>query len=228
MRKKGYQYFFVILVLFVGIHVIQIQIDYRKKLENLESALVLMPGQMAGSLVLGGFKGLAADLLWLQMESYWHSGQHYKILPLLEAIAWLQPSYILVWTIGGWHMAYNIYAEVKTEEEKRYWYDQGIKFLKKGLTYPFNANKYDIYFELGWTYYHKGKDYPNAVKYLEKATKYPHPDYVDDVLAHAYEKNGEIEKAIKQWEFVRDNYTAFFDIATRMINDLKTKGKATP
>ncbi|MCX7704958.1 MAG: hypothetical protein N2115_01705, partial [bacterium] len=106
MRKKGYRYFLIIIVLFVGIHLVQVQIDYRKKLENLESALVLMPGQMAGSLVLGGFKGLAADLLWLQMESYWHSGQHFKILPMLEAIAWLQPSYILVWTIGGWHMAY--------------------------------------------------------------------------------------------------------------------------
>jgi len=228
MRKKGYKYLIAVITLFVGIHLVQVQIDYRKKLEDLESNLLLMPGQIAGSLVLGGFRGLAADLLWLNIEDYWHKGQWYRMLPLFEAVAWLQPAYILVWSVGAWHMSYNIAAEVPTPQEKQYWYQQGIEFLKKGLSYPFNANKYDLYFELGWTYYNKGKDYPNAVKYLEKAIKYPHPEVIDDALAHAYEKNGQIDKAIKHWEFIRDNYPAFFDIANRMLYDLKTKGKATP
>ncbi|HOJ40723.1 MAG TPA: tetratricopeptide repeat protein, partial [bacterium] len=109
---------------------------------------------------------------------------------------------------------------------KIFWYRQGVQFLKKGITY--NPDKYDLYFELGWTYYHKGMDYPNAVKYLEKAIKHPHPDYVDDVLAHAYEKNGQIDRAIAQWEYLITRAPSFRSIAERMIHDLKTKGKATP
>lgn len=313
MKRRTWVYLFIALVLYVPLGFLQVSIDYSKKLEDLESGLLLMPGQMAGSLVMSGFKGLAADLLWLNVENYWHSGQHYKMLPLLEAVAWLQPTYTTVWAVGGWHMAYNIFAEVGRDEsnltkkleelkeklsppeksrlqpalnlvgktaavkeeqdrqgmaekiipemsarlgqadqtlsgfakektqasllavvaalvripmERLFWYKQGVQFLKKGVTY--NLNKYDLYFELGWTYYHKGKDYPNAVRYFEKATKHPHPDYVDDVLAHAYEKNGQISQAIKQWEYVRDNCKSFESIALRMIRDLKTKGKATP
>lgn len=306
--KRNWIKIFVALILFIPIGFLQVSIDYSKKLEDIESGILLMPGQIAGSLVLSGFKGLAADLLWLNIENYWHSGQHYKMLPLFEAIAWLQPNYIIVWAVGGWHMAYNIYAtvggrednltkkleEIKkdinpkeiqpilniTEEAKNlkesfrkegmpegkkqeiiskitkmetslqefqkekkferlieianefvnipkeqlFWYENGISFLKKGITY--NPNRYDLYFELGWTYYNKGKDYPNAVRYLEKAIKHPHPDYVDDVLAHAYEKNGQIDLAIKQWEKLLN--TSFKNIAERAIYELKTKGKFTP
>jgi tetratricopeptide (TPR) repeat protein len=123
-------------------------------------------------------------------------------------------------------MAYNIYAEVKDPNEKQFWYDQGIKFLKKGISY--NPDKYDLYFELGWTYYNKGKDYPNAVAMLEKAIKFPHPEYVNDVLAHAYEKNGQIDKAIKEWEYIRDNFVTFVPVAERMLFNLKTKGTTIP
>ena len=226
MRRRAWLYLLIGILLFFPLGYVQSLVDYRRKVENLEDSLVLMPGQMAGSLVLGGFKSLAADLLWLNMEEYWHTGQHYKVLPVLETVSWLQPNYILVWSIGGWHMAYNIYAEVKDPTEKQYWYDQGVKFLKKGIGY--NPDKYDLHFELGWTYYNKGKDYANAVKCFERATRFPHPEYVNDVLAHAYEKNGQIDKAIEEWTYVRDNYLSFMPIAERMLLNLKTRGTTTP
>ncbi|MCX7917253.1 MAG: hypothetical protein N2589_03910 [bacterium] len=308
--KRNWIKIFIAILLFIPIGFLQVSIDYTRKVEDLESDILLMPGQIAGSLILSGFKGLAADLLWLNIENYWHTGQHYKMLPLLEIIAYLQPTYIVVWAVGGWHMAYNIYANVRSrgnslieEIEKRlpkiedktkielldkvkndiknlieglmrdyvktedkiaeyinianknyqkieifkdkkeykeiydlfynlinvpvemlYWYTNGVSFLKKGITY--NKDRYDLYFELGWTYYHKGMDYPNAVKYLEKAVKFPHPEYVDDVLAHAYEKNGQIDLAIKQWEKLLG--TGFDYIAKRAIHSLKTTGKFTP
>ncbi|HOV21292.1 MAG TPA: tetratricopeptide repeat protein [bacterium] len=312
INSKNWVFLFTAILLYIPLGFLQVSIDYNKKLENLESGLLLMPGQVAGSLVLSGFKGLAADLLWLNIENYWHEGQHYKMLPLLESIAWLQPQYVTVWSVGGWHMSYNIFAQVKInkenlieeykekvknlpEKDKKdlhniikigeklnflienlglkegmeedritklltelgnyqyfldnykvneenkffidalkefigivdemlYWYNQGIEFLKKGVAY--NPEKYDLYFELGWTYYHKGKDYKNAVRYLEKAIKFPHPDYVDDVLAHAYEKNGQIDLAMKQWEKLLN--TGFKSIAERAIQELETKGKFTP
>lgn len=304
----------IAIFLYIPLGLLQVKINYRRTLENLESRMLLMPGQIAGSLVLSGFKGIAADLLWLNIEDYWHKGQHYKMLPLFEAVSWLQPEYVTVWAVGGWHMSYNIFADVaggseelykkfkdtyatldnnekkkmksvldivegawkikeeisayfgrwlnekempealaklsryqqelQTMEEKAHkelieiarklvevpieqilWYERGIKFLKKGVSY--NPEKYDIYFELGWTYYHKGQDYPNAVKYLEKAVKFPHPAYVDNVLAHAYELNGQVDKALEQWEkqLKEGNFNT---IAERAIRCIKEEGAFNP
>ncbi|MDD3725957.1 MAG: hypothetical protein PHI44_01995, partial [Candidatus Ratteibacteria bacterium] len=304
----------IAIFLYIPLGLLQVSINYRRTLENLESRMLLMPGQMAGNLVLSGFKGIAADLLWLNIEEYWHKGQHYKMLPLLDAVSWLQPEYVTVWAVGGWHMAYNIFSNVaagaddierqlekvkenlsdiekkrllpviniaeeakairegltgyytkgltekerpevlakldayekKLEEindennkeiveiakklieiprEQILWYERGINFLKKGASY--NFEKYDVFFELGWTYYHKGQDYPNAVKYLEKAAKFPHPAYVDNVLAHAYELNGQVDKALQQWEkqLASGNFTS---IAERAIRCIKEEGAFNP
>ncbi|MCM8820486.1 MAG: hypothetical protein NC932_00840, partial [Candidatus Omnitrophica bacterium] len=110
-------------------------------------------------------------------------------------------------------------------QEQILWYERGIKFLKKGVSY--NSEKYDVYFELGWTYYHKGQDYPNAVKYLEKAVKFPHPAYVDNVLAHAYELNGQVDKALEQWKKQLAS-GGFESIAERAIRCIKEEGAFNP
>jgi len=49
---------------------------------------------------------------------------------------------------------------------------------------------------------------------------------VDDFLAHAYEKNGQIDMAMKQWEKLLN--TDFKNIAEKAIKELKTKGKFSP
>ncbi|MBN1445801.1 MAG: hypothetical protein JW957_06815 [Candidatus Omnitrophica bacterium] len=313
-RKNNLIILLAALFLYIPLGLLQVKIDYRRTLEDLEGRLLLMPGQVAGNLVLSGFRGIAADLLWLNVEDFWHKGQHYKMLPLLDSVSWLQPQYITVWAIGGWHMTYNIFANVggKSSEietglkefrdaheelqnalkpvekiakevlelmegfdsytgqgmaekdipgiiarldgyeaaleelqknteiqpaveiagnlaaiakEKLFWYQKGTAFLKKGITY--NREKYDIYFELGWTYFHKAKDYPNAARYLEKAAKFPHPSYVDNVLAHAYELNGEVDKALAQWEKQMES-GGFNNVAERAVRLIKTEGAFNP
>jgi len=313
-RGKNWIVLSLALFLYIPLGLLQVKIDYNRKIEDLEGRLLLMPGQVAGNLVLGGFRGIAADLLWLNIEDFWHKGLHYKMLPLFDSVSWLQPKYITVWAVGGWHMSYNIFADIggKTEKlkkqmdegllnlsetEKRaaqpvlkiaeevnklkedfqdynsigmpeneipkitaridrydaeleelqkntgiqplveigqsmvsipreqlFWYNKGINFLKRGVAY--NPEKYDIYFELGWTYYHKGKDYKNASRYLEKAIKFPHPEYVDSVLAHAYELNGEADKALAQWEKQLDS--GFKTIAERAVRAIKKDGAFNP
>lgn len=128
MSRRNWVRFFAALLLYIPLYFTQVAIDCRKTYEDLQTRLLLMPGHAAGSLVLGGFRGLAADLLWLNMEEYWHTGQHHKVLPLLESISWLQPTYVTVWAVGGWHMAYNIFATLndvfdeawKTVRQKEY------------------------------------------------------------------------------------------------------------
>jgi tetratricopeptide (TPR) repeat protein len=228
MTKITYQNVSIaaIVLLFLLLAPIQDKIDLQRKQMGFEQRLLLMPGQITGSLVLGGFKGLAADLLWLQVEDLFHSGQSYKMLPLFRTVTFLQPKFITPWAIGGWHLAYNISVQAKSVKERESWIQAGLNFLKEGISY--NPDRYDLYFELGWTYFQKVKNYAEAVKYLEIACKFPRPDYVDDVLAHAYEKNGQINRAIETWEEIgkRGRDDNFSQLAPRMIHNLKTYGSA--
>ncbi|MBU2495305.1 MAG: hypothetical protein ABIK20_02060 [Candidatus Omnitrophota bacterium] len=224
MTKRTYRNASVaaLVLLFLLLSPLQDKIDLQRKQMGFEQRLLLMPGQIAGSLALGGFKGLAADLLWLQVEELFHSGQSHKMLPILRSVTFLQPKFITPWAVGGWHLSYNISVMAKDPNEKEAWIQAGVDFLKEGITY--NPERYDLYFELGWTFYHKVKNYAEAVKYLELACKFPGPDYLPNVLAHAYEKNGQIDTAIETWREILRSGNSFGHLSPRHIHNLKTYG----
>jgi tetratricopeptide (TPR) repeat protein len=218
--KKNKINLYMAVFLFIPIFFLQKNIDDTRKKEGLNNEMVIiMPGQVAGSLILSGFKGIASDMLWLNIDKYWHQGHHYKMLPLFQTAAWLQPEYVTTWSVGSWHMAYNIAAGCNNAEKKKFWYKNAVEFLQQGIAY--NPKKYDLYFELGWIYLKKGRDFPNAVKYLEKAIQFPHPGFVNDVLAHAYEKNGQKKQALIQWEHIKENYPELKIVAEKAIKKLK-------
>lgn len=165
--------------------------------------------QFFGAAIMAGFRGIVADLLWLECDHLWHGGEWHKLLPYYYFITRLQPKFVTVWVIGGWHMAYNISSRValdktltkaERELESARWVGRGIEFLKEGLRH--NADRYEIYFELGWDYYFKLKDYREAVSYLEQAVRFPHPPWVERVLAHAYEKCGRFRDAYAIWQAI--------------------------
>ena len=198
MRFKS-QYITPVLILCLLLALVPLQSKIRnlRQTEGLSENIAILPGEMVSGIIMSGFRGIAADILWLRCDMYFHHGQWYKLLPLYRTITFLQPHFIQAWAVAGWHMAYNIYHEAP-EEDKQKWLEAGINFLKTGIGH--NPDRYDLYFELGWTYFHKAEDYANAVIYFKKATEYEHPDYIDRMVAHAYEKNGELKKALEVWQ----------------------------
>jgi tetratricopeptide (TPR) repeat protein len=187
----------VILVGLILILPLQMNINRIRLEEGLVERLVLVPGDMVSGIVLGGFRGIAADILWLRTDMYFHMGQWYKILPIYRTITFLQPHFIQAWSVAGWHMAYNIYHEAK-EEDKPRWLEAGINFLKEGIAH--NPNRYELYFETGWTYFHKAENYDEAIKYFRRAIRFSHPDYIDRMIAHAFLKKGDLEAAYTEWK----------------------------
>lgn len=214
-----------VVVLLTVMAFFQDRVDRRRRLMGFEQRLVLMPGHIAGSLALAGFRGLAADLLWLQIEHLHHSGKYHQMLPLFRTVTFLQPHFITPWAVGGWHMAYNISHRAPTEEETQFWVDTGIEFLKEGLTY--NRERYDLYFELGWTFYHKVENYAKAVEYFEQAVRFPRPEYVDNVLAHAYFRSGQEEEAMALWREIVARDGLFREIAARLLENVRLYGHPT-
>jgi len=208
-RLRRYLLAGAILLLLGSIPLIQQSINYSRVTGDLVEELVVMPGEFVTNFIIGGFRGIAVDIMWIEIDELWHHGKWFEIIPFLRAITWLQPHFIEPWALGAWHMAYNLYAYAGDAPDRDKYITQGIRFLKEGLSK--NRNGYRMWFELGWIYYHKLKHYDDAIRYFRGAMRFEHPSYIDRMVAHAYRKKGDIESEYRQWQrcvaaFPEDDY----------------------
>ena len=137
---------------------VQQQIDRRRRELVQED---VMPRQLplaaATSAVLGGFRGIAVDILWVQADSMLRKNQFYQLITYYELISVLQPNLTTVWEFNAWNLAYNISAEWGRPEQKWDWIKRGLDFAKKGLAY--NEDSPSLNHFIGFIYFHKiGKD----------------------------------------------------------------------
>jgi len=159
------------------------------------------------------------DLLYLTVDNYWHFGEYSRIFPVFHLIAEIKPDDINAYTLGGWFLINGIapkYDGKKREEIK----DYAVEFMKKGISK--NPNDYRLYWEIGWFYYSE-REFDKAIEYLNKAEKYEHPFYVENLKAHIYMKKGEVEKAISEWEKIKEKYPERREIAEKFIKKLEEK-----
>lgn len=204
------------LLVFIAIGVVQsaidpMQVKMRKSEMNVtgrnsNDVMVQLPGQFILASALG-FKEVVAGALWVRADTFFHMGQYQAIVPIVRLVTWLDPHNIDVFTTGAWHLDYNFVDEDEMSD-KRY-IPASIALLKEGIAN--NPNIWDLYFELGWTHYGKKlNDQQKALYYIKKATEHegfdvntgrtlPRPEFVDRMLAHQYEKVGQLDKAIDEW-----------------------------
>jgi hypothetical protein len=144
-----------------------------------------------------GFREVAASLLWVKTDDYFHRGEYEPILRLVRLITVIDPHQIDVYTTGAWHMSYNFMDKrlIKT----------GLEFLEGWVKN--NPNIYDLYFESGYTNMDKTRDFPKAIYWYREASvrgttdgKPQPPMFTWFQLAHAHERAGDIDGAIKQWQ----------------------------
>ncbi|HEY3284528.1 MAG TPA: hypothetical protein VGN26_19835 [Armatimonadota bacterium] len=187
----------VLVVLVVGL---QLAIDpnrhYYRTGKSPKEALET-PKELFGGAMLG-FREVAAGLLWVKADDYFHSGRYDEIVPLLYIVTWLDPHQLEVYSTGAWHLAYNLGDQRLIPE--------AVKFLKKGI--EDNPSVYDIYFQLAWLNYHKIRNYPEALKWGEIAEtkqnsddpKKPLPYWVPNFVCHMMEKSGMYAQSIERWK----------------------------
>lgn len=195
---------FFIFVLFLILIFSQRNIDiYRDKYLG-QLNLAYQPGNMMNVALIAGFRGIAADILMIQIDSLNHQGKWYKIIPLINLVVYLQPNFIQAWRLGAWHLSFNLFAYTDDPEKKQYWVDQGLQFIRKGI--PLNPDTWELNFELGWILYHKREDYLQAAQAFANSVKiHSAPQYVFHMLAHSYEKAGDYQKCYEVWDYLFQN-----------------------
>lgn len=177
-----------------------------------------------------GFRTLAANFLWLQVDTFWHQGELHRMVPLMRTCVTLDPNFIDAYLLGAWHLAYNIPAKIQPTPEplkkktpkyhkrvglKEEWYLMAVDFLRDGIRK--NPRDYQLYFDLGYSVYaQKLQDHPNAILYLDEARRHKHDRWVPRMLFRSLFLNGQYEDAITGWEEFLEDFPDH-DIGGRFI-----------
>ncbi len=107
------------------------------------------PTSATMNLVLLGMRGVAVNLLRMQLDTQRDQKQWAQMRATTESVILLQPHYIQVWRYLGWNLAYNVSAEWDAVEDRYFWVKEGTKFLMQGA----ERNRLDpeIYWDTGNT-----------------------------------------------------------------------------
>lgn len=126
-----------------------------------ETYAVLEPGEFAGTLLLGGFRGLACDLLWMRASAAKDSRRFFESVALFQAISRIQPRFEQIWEYMSWDMAYNIAVDVDDPAGKFSWYVAGLDANVRGSRR--NPGSERLLRHLAWMFHHKGDTFPERV-----------------------------------------------------------------
>lgn len=201
MRNTTIRNKLIYLFLIVAIFAVMIPYSWRLEARKLDSDLgeaqigrVDTGGFILNLALLGGARGIAANILWMDAQALQKAQEYDKLNARVDFITKLQPHFHSIWTYQGWNLAYNVSVEWDDPKDKYEWVKRGINFLKRGVEK--NQKTPDLLWDTAWTYYHKIGFSDEAI-YLrqmfhddtdEDFRRYPDPRN-NDVLTQTFDDN---------------------------------------
>lgn len=155
---------------------------------------------------------------WIvQMDRWWHDGQHEQVINMTYFAIPLDPQNVSLYENAGW----LLWSSNRD--------DEAVALYERGLRH--NPNRYDLYYELGQYFFMRKKDYARARQYLEEAIKYPCEWFVWNTLGHVYARLGEREKALETWQELLKRFPMMpvnqLEAVRKNIRDLLTRETPT-
>ena len=112
--------------------------------------------------VLGGFRGLLADVLFLRAQRMQEQERFFELVQLANWVVDLQPRFTNATAFLAWNLAYNISVNFSAPSERWRWVQAGYELIRDQAI-PYNPDDPDLYWELGWIFQHKmGMNLDNA------------------------------------------------------------------
>lgn len=160
MKKRTLITIITLAILFLGQILVKDRIEglpERVEMQKANPLDTLPPtdylGTYLATTLLGGFKPIIVDYLWLKSHDLQKDKQYETILTLYSIIAKLQPRFAKVWVFNSYHMVYNLSYQEATSPEKWVWIDKGIDYLKEGLQH--NPDNPELMGNLAFYYYNR-------------------------------------------------------------------------
>ena len=119
--------------------------------------------------VLGGFRGLIANALWIRMAKLQEDGKYFEMVQLADWITKLEPHIAQVWIVQSWNMSFNVSVKFPEHSDRWRWVQRGMELLRdEALRY--NPNHPLIYADLSWLFQFKmGQNLDDAHFYYKGA-----------------------------------------------------------
>lgn len=105
------------------------------------------PASSTFNVVLLGFRGVAASVLWQQAEEQKKTKNFAQLADTVESISQLQPHFHKVWQYQAWNLAFNVSAECDDVKDRFQWVKQGAKYLLRGIAA--NERSPELHFDMG-------------------------------------------------------------------------------
>ena len=100
---------------------------------------------------LGGFRGLAAEVIWFRADRLQDEGRYAELAQLSAWLTFLEPHTPEVWAYAAWNLSYNISVSMPTPQDRWRWVEAGIRLLRDdGLR--LNPRDPVLYRELSWMF----------------------------------------------------------------------------
>ena len=119
--------------------------------------------------VLGGFRGLIANALWIRANQMQEEGKFFEMVQLADWITKLEPHIVQVWAVQSWNMSFNISVKFSDHGDRWRWVQRGMELLRdEALRY--NPEQPLLYAELAWLFQFKmGQNLDDAHVYYKGA-----------------------------------------------------------
>ena len=133
------------------------------------------------------------ERLVVTTDRHWHKGEYNHMVNLFRMEVVAHPDNVEAYSSAGW-----LLWSMDRDAEAIAMYEEGIKS---------NPNTSFMYDELGQYYFQRKKDYPRAITYYEKAVEFKDVHFSTlHMLAHAYEKTRQFDKALVIWKRTTADY----------------------
>ncbi|MBP5509385.1 MAG: hypothetical protein J6Z49_00535 [Kiritimatiellae bacterium] len=103
---------------------------------------------------LGGFRGIASEVLWFRAERLQDEGRYMELVQLSDWLTRLEPHAAETWVYMAWNLAYNISAMYTRPEDRLRWVKNGVLLLRDDAI-RFNPKEGRLFRELAWMYQNK-------------------------------------------------------------------------
>ena len=111
-------------------------------------------GALEGDVVislLGGFRGIAAEVVWFRAERLQDTGRFVELAQLSSLLTRLEPHTPEVWGYAAWNLAYNVSVQMPSHEDRWRWVEAGLKLLRDdGIR--LNPEDPQLHRELAWMF----------------------------------------------------------------------------
>jgi hypothetical protein len=188
-------------LLFGGVAALQAGIDARTVAEEKEELLLASPSVVQK--ISLGYDSLLADIYWTRVVQYYGTrvGTDHPtfdlLWPLLDITTTLDPRLVIAYRFGAIFLSETGKAGAGRA-------DLAIGLVRRGIAA--NPEEWVLSSDLGFLYYWRMKDYPDAAAAYLEASKKPHaPIWLKMMAARVEEKGGSLETSRMIWSELYDS-----------------------